>query len=179
MKRMLPEFRGKKCFLIFVISMVLGISVLHGQSSRYGNIGVGAGISYGGIGTRFTYMPNEILGLFGSLGYNLDALGYNVGAQFHMPSKKKLSVYITGMYGYNTVLIVDAIVMESKTTYFGFSTGLGVEFRLKEKSFLSAEILVPIRPQSYKDAVDDLKSINFEIKEPLPLLFCIGYHFKF
>ena len=179
MKRMLPQFRWKKCFLMLVISIVVGISILHGQSSSFGNIGVGGGISYGGIGARFTYMPNEILGLFGSLGYNLDELGYNVGAQFHVPSKKKLSVYITGMYGYNTVLIVDAIIMETKTTYFGFTTGLGCEFRLKEKSFLSAEVLLPFRPQSYKDAVDDLKSINYEIKEPLPLLFCIGYHFKF
>lgn len=179
MKRTLSQFLWKNGVLMFAVSMLLGISELHGQSSNHGDIGVGGGLSYGGLGARFTYKPIDQLGLFGSLGYNLDAQGYNMGVQFHLPSKKKLSTYITGMYGYNTVLIVDAIAKESKTTYFGFSTGLGVEFRLKEKSFLCAEVLVPFRPQIYKDAVDDLESINYKIKDPLPVAFSIGYHLKF
>ncbi|MBN2595390.1 hypothetical protein [Labilibaculum sp.] len=164
---------------MFVVSMLLGVSVSHGQSSTYGDIGVGGGLSYGGLGARFTYKPINQIGLFGSLGYNLDAQGYNMGVQFHLPSQKRLSAYLTGMYGYNTVLIVDAIAMESKTTYYGFSTGLGVEFKLKEKSFLCAEVLLPFRPQVYKDAVDDLEMIGYEIKDPLPVLFSIGYHLKF
>lgn len=165
--------------MIFIVSMLLGISELHGQSSIHGDIGVGGGLSYGGLGARFTYKPIDQLGLFGSLGYNLDAQGYNMGVQFHLPSQKRLSAYITGMYGYNTVLIVDAIAMESKTTYYGLSTGVGVEFKLKEKSFLCAEVLLPFRPQVYKDAVDDLEMIGYEIKDPLPVLFSIGYHLKF
>ncbi|MCY1718886.1 hypothetical protein OU798_00940 [Prolixibacteraceae bacterium Z1-6] len=168
-----------KSITIFALIAMLSIPLLFGQSSHHGDIGAGAGLSYGGFGTRFTYRPVEQLGLFGSLGYNLDALGYNLGVQYHVPSQKRLSAYLTGMYGYNTVLIVDAVVMESKTTYFGFSTGAGIEFKLKEKSFLSAELLVPFRPQAYKDAVDDLESISFEMKDPLPVAFCIGYHLKF
>lgn len=179
MKKILSRFSRKKCFLLFAASMLLFISVLHGQSSSHGDIGLGGGLSYGGLGARLTYMPIEKLGLFGSLGYNLDALGYNLGVQFHLPSQKKLSAYITGMYGYNTVLIVEAITMKSKTTYFGFSTGVGFIFKLKEKSFLCAEVLVPFRSQAYKDAVDDLESINYEIKDPLPVTFSIGYHIKF
>jgi hypothetical protein len=179
MKRLLSQYLQKKFVLLALVFLVPGISVSHGQSSGIGDIGVGGGLSYGGLGARFTYRPIEKIGLFGSLGYNLDALGYNLGVQLHVPSQKKLSVYITGMYGYNTVLIVEAINMKSKTTYFGFSTGVGVEFKLKEKSFLCAEVLVPFRPQVYKDAVDDLESISFEIKEPLPVAFCIGYHLKF
>ena len=179
MKRILSQFRRKKCVLMVLVIMLLDSCILNGQSSSYGNIGLGGGLSYGGFGARLTYMPIEKLGLFGSLGYNLDAVGYNLGLQFHVPSQKKLSAYITGMYGYNTVLIVDAIVMESKTTYFGFSAGVGVQFRLKERSFLCAEVLVPFRPQAYKDAVDDLKSIGYEIKDPLPVGFSIGYHLKF
>jgi hypothetical protein len=178
MKRMLFQFPLKKCVLIFVVSILLGISQLHGQSRSCFDIGLGGGLSYGGLGARFTFMPIEKIGLFGSLGYNLNALGYNLGVQLHIPSQKKLSAYITGMYGYNTVLIVDAIEMESKTTYFGFSAGIGAEFKIKEKSFLCAEILIPFRPQAYKDAVDDLESINYEIKNPLPVGFCIGYHLK-
>ncbi len=178
MKRIRSQFSQKKCFFLFAASLLLSISVVHGQSSNHGDIGVGGGLSYGGIGARLTYTPIEKLGLFGSLGY-LEALGYNLGAQFHLPSQKKLSAYITGMYGSNTVLIVEAIDMKTKTTYFGFSTGVGVKFKLKEKSFLGAEVLVPFRPQAYKDAVDDLESINFKIKDPLPVGFSIGYHIKF
>ena len=116
--------------------MLLFISVLHGQSSSHGDIGLGGGLSYGGLGARLTYMPIEKLGLFGSLGYNLDALGYNLGVQFHLPSQKKLNAYFTGMYGYNTVLIVEAATMKSRTTYFGFSPGAGLQFKLNEKTFL-------------------------------------------
>ncbi|WP_163711398.1 hypothetical protein [Mangrovibacterium lignilyticum] len=179
MKRILTQFSLKKRVLMFVVVMVLGVSVLQGQPASYGDIGVGAGLSYGGLGTRLTYKPIEQLGLFGSLGYNFDALGYNVGAQVQVLSQKKLSAYLTGMYGYNGVLIVDAIGMKTKTTYFGFSTGVGAAFKLKEKSFLCAEILVPFRPQVFNDAVDDLKLIGYDIKEPLPIAICIGYHFKF
>lgn len=179
MKRILSKFPRKKRVLMFVVVMVQSISVLYGQSSINGDIGVGGGLSYGGLGARLTFKPIEELGLFGSLGYNLDALGYNIGLQLHVPSHKKLSAYITGMYGYNTVLIVDALTMESKTTYYGFSAGVGVEFKLKEKSFLCAEVLVPFRPQTYKNAADDLESISYEIKDPLPVTFSIGYHLKF
>ncbi|TLX72988.1 porin family protein [Labilibacter sediminis] len=179
MKRISSQFSLAKCFLLVVVFMFPDVSVLRAQTIKYGDIGVGAGLSYGGFGARLTYMPVEKLGLFGSLGYNLDDVGYNVGVQFHVPFEKKLSPYFTAMYGYNTVLIVEAIDTESSTTYFGFSAGAGVQFKLKEKSFLCAEVLVPIRAQAYTNAVDDLKSVGYEIKDPLPVAFCIGYHFKF
>ena len=168
-----------KSITIFTMVILLSTPLLFGQSSHHGDIGAGAGLSYGGFGTRLTYRPVEQLGVFGSLGYNLDALGYNLGVQYHVPSQKRLSTYVTGMYGYNVVLIVDAVVMETKTTYFGFSAGVGVQFKLKEKSFPSAELLVPFRPQAYKDAVDDLESMEYDIKDPLPVAFSIGYHIKF
>lgn len=180
MKRTLLQHPQIKRITMLIVVFTVKISLLYGQPSGYGDIGVGAGLSYGGFGARFTYMPVEELGLFGSLGYNLDALGYNLGVQFHVLSQKKLGAYLTGMYGYNTVLIVDALVMESKTTFFGFSTGVGFEYRIKEKSFLSTEVLVPFRPQAYKDAVDDLESVSFEMKDSLlPVAICIGYHLKF
>ncbi len=178
MKGILTQLQKKRCILTFFISVFLSISITQGQNNTIGNIGVGGGLSFGGIGARLTYTPIEKLGLFGALGYNLDALGYNLGAQFHLTPKKKIHFYLTGMYGYNTVLIVDAINTKSKTTYYGISAGVGIEFKFTEKSFLSAEVLLPIRPQVYKDAVDDLKSINYEITNPWPVVFCIGYHIK-
>ncbi len=169
----------KKRFLMFIVLLMPGISILFSQSLSHYQIGIGGGLSYGGLGAQLAYKPTEQLGLFGSLGYNLDAIGYNLGVKIYAPSEKKTSIYLTGMYGYNTVLIVDAITMKSKTTYYGFSTGIGVEFKFKKRSFLSAEVLVPFRPQAYKDATDDLRSINYEIQDPLPVAICIGYHLRF
>ena len=179
MKWISYQHRETKWILMFFVTIVLGLTGLHGQHSSSWNIGAGAGLSYGGFGGRLTYMPIKNLGLFGSLGYNLDAFGYNLGAQFHIPSKKKVSAYFTGMYGYNTVLIVEAIATKTKTTYYGFSTGIGVQFKLEEKSFLCAELLLPFRPQAYKNALDDLELLGYDIKDALPLAFAVGYHFRF
>jgi hypothetical protein len=162
-----------------VMALVMCLPMVQAQSSFNGSIGIGGGLSYGGLGAQINYHPIEKMSVFGGLGYNLNALGYNLGLQLHVISPKRLNPYITAMYGYNTVLLVDAITMESKTTYFGFSTGVGVEFKLKDKSFLSAEILLPFRPQAYKKAVDDLQSIGYEIKDPMPVTFSIGYHIRF
>jgi len=165
--------------LMLFFSLILSITVLHGQHKTRANIGAGGGLSYGGFGARFTYLPVRQFGLFGSLGYNLDALGYNLGVQLHIPSQKRVSFYLTGMYGYNAVLRVEAPYTTSKTTYYGISAGPGIQFGLTDRSFLSGEVLWPFRPHVYQDALDDLKSINYDVKEAFPVAFCIGYHFKF
>nr|WP_321411782.1 hypothetical protein [uncultured Carboxylicivirga sp.] len=179
MKRSLTKFRHKRLIPFLLLIAFLTPTLLPAQTSIKGDMGIGGGISYGGIGAQLTYRPIETLGIFGSLGYNLDAVGYNLGVKLNLKSDKKLNPYITGMYGYNTVLIIDAESMETRTTYYGISTGLGTTFQLKEKSFLSCEVLLPIRPKVYKDAVNDLELVGFEIKDPLPVAVSIGYHIKF
>ncbi|MCU4162855.1 hypothetical protein [Carboxylicivirga caseinilyticus] len=179
MKRSLFKFQHKRFIIRLLLIAFLTPTLLTAQTSIKGDIGVGGGISYGGIGAQLTYRPIETVGIFGSLGYNLDGVCYNLGVKLNFKSDKKINPYLTGMYGYNTVLIIDAESMETRTTYYGISTGLGTTFRLKEKSFLSFEVLLPIRPKVYKDAVDDLELVGFEIKDPLPVAVCIGYHIKF
>jgi hypothetical protein len=149
---------------------------VYGQNKSFLNVGAGGGLSYGGFGTRLTFTPFRTVGLFGALGYNLDAAGYNLGVQVHLPSPKKIGVYATGMYGYNTVLIVEAPAIKTRTTYYGFSAGLGLKFTLNQKTFLSSEILLPFRPEAYHSAIDDLESIGYDIRDAWPLAFCIGYH---
>nr|MCU0358047.1 hypothetical protein [Cyclobacteriaceae bacterium] len=117
--------------------------------------------------------------IFTGLGYNLNELGYNVGAQYHFPSQKIVSAYVTAMYGYNVVLIVKALETESKTTYFGPSAGAGMQIAFQNKSFLSLELLMPFRPQAYQNAIDDLKVLGYEMKDPLPFGFGVGYHIRF
>jgi hypothetical protein len=179
MKITSSHFRMKKSIRLIILLTLFTICISHAQSSINWNLGVGGGISYGGFGARITYLPIDKLGIFGAMGYNMNSLGYNVGAQFHFPSEKKISAYLTAMYGYNAVLIVDAIETESKTTYYGPTAGAGMQIRFKGKSFLSVELLMPFRPQTYQNAVDDLKELGYEIKDPLPVAFGIGYHFKF
>lgn len=171
--------QDRKWFLLICICTIFNFSELHAQNVYHFNAGIGGGLSFGGIGVRLTYLPVKAVGFFGSVGYNLDATGYNLGIQAHIPSRKMISFYVTGMYGYNAVLIVEGILETSKTTFYGFSGGPGIQLGFTERSFLSAEILLPFRPEVYKEAIDDFGSIGYEIKEPLPVAFCIGYHFKF
>lgn len=161
--------------LLFLFSIYSSLA----QETAKLNIGLGMGIDYGGFGTRLTYLPVKQTGLFASVGYNLNSVGYNFGAQFRFPSEKRISCHLTGMYGYNTVLIVESTTI-SKTTYFGPSIGAGMELKFKKetKQFLSFEVLLPFRPQAYQNAVDDLRLIGFEVKDQAPLLFSIGYHFS-
>lgn len=166
-----PAFPG-----IWWACVLLSISGAYAQNKSLVNIGVGGGLSYGGFGVRITFSPFETFGLFGALGYNLDAAGYNLGAQLHLPSSKKISAFATGMYGYNTVLMVEAPTIKSETTYYGFTAGIGIQFTLTRKSLLNGEILLPFRPEVYKTAIDELESIGYEIRHAWPVAFAIGYH---
>jgi hypothetical protein len=149
-----------------------------GQDSKF-NIGAGAGLDYGGFGTRIGFMPSERVGIFAGLGYNLDGLGYNVGAQFHFPSEKRVSWYITGMYGYNAVLVVTGDI-EKEKTYYGPSAGAGIQMKSRsEKGFWNFELLFPFRDSEFQDDIDALDDLGADVTEPLPIAFSIGYHWKF
>ena len=91
MKSLLSQLQKKKYILTSVIAILLGTSLLQGQTSNNVDIGLGGGLSYGGLGAQLNYRPIEKLAVFGGLGYNLDALGYNLGLKFHLPSEKRLS----------------------------------------------------------------------------------------
>lgn len=164
---------------IVIVLLILSAQALVAQENSKLNVGFGMGLDYGGFGTRVTYLPVNRIGLFGSAGYNLNSIGYNVGVQLRFPSERRIACHLTGMYGYNTVLIVESTTT-SKTTYFGPSIGAGMELKFKKeaKQFLSFEVLLPFRPQAYQNAVDDLRLIGFEVKDQAPLLFSIGYHFS-
>jgi hypothetical protein len=141
------------------------------------NLGIGAGIDYGGFGGQLSYLPAERVALFGALGYNLAGAGYNFGAKMNFPNEKKVEWHITAMYGYNAVLVVEGD-LNSKTTYYGPSAGAGmvIKSRIPGKSFWSFELLIPFRPGSFHDAVDDLKLLGFDVREPLPVGISFGYH---
>lgn len=145
------------------------------------NVGVGLGIDYGGIGGRVTFLPIRQAFLFGSLGYNFDGVGYNVGAGFRILPNKRACPYLIAMYGYNAVslvLINGEFQKEYIKTFYGPSAGLGLELRGRNnaKNYLNIELLYLMRSQKFKDyrkqLEDDLGAEFFL----LPVSFSIGYH---
>jgi hypothetical protein len=168
----------KKHILFCLILISQGISTMAQDSKA--NVGFGFGLDYGGFGGRFTYVPIERIGLFAGLGYNLNSLGYNIGAQVRFPTQRKIDWYLCGMYGYNAVLIVTG-TQPKKTTYYGATIGAGMEIKFgrSEKSHLNIELLVPFRESQYQKDIDALKNSGAEVTAALPIAISIGYHIRF
>lgn len=148
------------------------------ESGREFDIGVGLGVDYGGIGVRGTFKPIKQLGLFAAGGYNLNSFGFNAGAQWYLTQHKRHNFFLTGMYGYNAVIVVSGDIND-KATYYGFSAGVGYQVTTKNNlNFWNFELLFPVRNSNYKDDVDALKAIGVDIREPFPFGISIGRHFK-
>lgn len=165
----------KQIFLFIILAAWLTPLVHHAQVY----VGFGGGIDYGGLGMQTSYLPAKQVAIFAGVGYNLNSVGYNFGAELKIPTEKRVSPYLIGMYGYNAVLQVEGYT-KSETTYYGPSFGGGVQIKFKHSanSFLQAGVLLPIRPQVFHDAIDDLKLAGYEVKDPLPVAISIGYHIK-
>ena len=126
--------------------------------------------------------PSPRIGVFAGLGYNLNGLGYNVGASIFLSSDKPNIPYITAMYGYNGVVVVSNRDDLNKT-FYGPSIGFGYEFHSrakgKEHNFWNIELLIPFRESGFNDYLDDLED-NYGVEyknKPSPFSICVGYHF--
>jgi len=146
------------------------------------NVGLGAGIDYGGFGGRFTYLPAEKFGLFGALGYNMESVGFNGGILYKFIPEKKVTPTISAMYGYNGVIIVKG-ASEYNGTYYGPSLSAGVEWKVgnNPKNYWNLELIIPFRSQEFTDDWDAIKdNPDFDVQNDiLPVAFSIGYHFGF
>lgn len=143
------------------------------------NLGVGLGLSYGGIGGRISYFAQKNVGVFGAIGYNFHKAGYNVGLVTRVLPDKKVCPVGMIMYGYNAVIVVAGASQYNKT-YYGPSVGGGIELRLGHLgNFMNFEMLVPFRSQEYRD---DMKALQnnptVEISDLLPITISVGYHFR-
>ena len=142
------------------------------------DIGLGAGLDYGGFGVRGTFKLVPQLGLFAAGGYNLNSIGFNAGGQWYFSSGKRNNFFLTAMYGYNAVIVVSGDIND-KATYYGFSGGIGFQLNSRNNvNFWNFELLVPVRNSNYKDDLDALKVMGVDIREPFPVAIAIGYHFK-
>jgi hypothetical protein len=145
------------------------------------SIGLGLGLDYGGIGGKLMFVPTPRLGIFGSIGYNFVGAGYNGGVVVRLSPTSKVCPYITGMYGYNAVLVIEGGIGDDVgKTYYGPSLGGGIELHRRDKSnFWNFGLTIPIRSQQYRDDIDALRNNpNYELTEPLlPFTISVGYHF--
>ncbi|HET6225698.1 MAG TPA: hypothetical protein VFF27_05420, partial [Bacteroidia bacterium] len=143
------------------------------------NLGLGAGLDYGGFGARLTLMTSEKFGIFGAVGYNLVGAGFNGGINYKFSPGKRTCPVIGAMYGYNGVIkIVDGV--EASKTYYGPSFSMGLEVKSKKKinnNFWSFALLIPIRPSEFDADINRLKNSGYDVSEPLPIAFSIGLHF--
>ena len=147
-----------------------------------GDFGIGLGLDYGAFGGRFAFRPAPSFGLFVGLGYNLDGLGYNFGASWRMSPEKKTVPYLSAMYGYNGVIVIDGASQYNKT-YYGPSVGFGLEFHSRKKpaNYFNLEIILPFRPSEFTDDLNAIKNNPmFKLQsEPWPVAISLGYHWGF
>lgn len=141
------------------------------------NIGIGMGLDYGGLGGKLSVQPVPQVSIFGGLGYNLNGMGYNVGIAGRFLPEAKACPYVSLMYGYNGVVVIDGMSSENKT-YYGVSLGAGVELKTRNGKFWNFELILPFRSEEYHDQIDRLMNDpNIEMTEPLPITIAVGYHF--
>jgi hypothetical protein len=142
------------------------------------SLGIGAGLDYGGFGGRLTSLPYKYLSLFIGFGYNLSDVGVNLGGSLRLLPNNLICPTISGMYGYNAVIIVTG-AKNTHETYYGGSLGFGLELRSKKlKNYLSFGLYIPFRSEAYNNEILKL-SLNPNISitnEPDDVIFTIGYH---
>ena len=152
------------------------------------SIGIGGGLDYGGLGINYLMYPDNHLGAFLGLGYNILGLGYNAGLKYRFNKENHkphtTSFYALAMFGYNAALKVTTYDPYSgnnsvfQKVYYGPSVGLGFERRRSQykKGYWSFALLVPFRTSEYQKNIDDFKSKGISLN-PIPLSISIGYRY--
>jgi len=145
------------------------------------NLGIGAGLDYGGIGVDLLFYPHQNFGLFAGAGYAIAGVGFNAGVKYRFIPKKQpsnIAPYVIAMYGYNAAVAVTDASQFNKL-FYGPSFGAGLDFGLRpgRRGYWSAALLVPVRSSEAKEYVNDLEEnegVEFGIGL-LPVAFSIGY----
>ncbi len=172
----------KKSFLKTVFFIALSASTSAFAQSFKNNIadakfflGLGAGLDYGGIGLRVSYVATKNISAFGGAGYNLLEPAYNIGMMYKFIPHKKISPTVLAMYGYNAVIKITDRRDLSKT-YYGFTVGAGYHIKNRSlKNNWAFEILLPFRNSVFTKDYDYWESrLQNKI---IPISITIGYNF--
>lgn len=133
-----------------------------------GALGLGIGFDYGGFGINYTLYPQRNIGIFGGVGYAIAGVGYNVGTKFRL-TPKKVTPFITGMYGYNTAIKVtgtNGFGPSLNKIFYGFTAGGGVDILVgrESKNYISIALMVPFRGSDVDDYINSLESSGVVFK---------------
>jgi hypothetical protein len=151
------------------------------QTHRAGDVGIGLGLDYGGIGARVGGLVSPGVELFLGVGYNIAEIGWNAGGLFRLAPDKRVCPTLTAMYGYNAVIVIKGPGQDLEKVYRGPSFGGGLEVKSRSSdNFWHFQLFVPIRSSEYKDDIDALDNdANIEMTKPWPITISVGYHFSF
>ncbi len=148
-------------------------------------LGLGIGLDHGGIGFHVLYYPYKYVGGFVAVGYPIIGIGYNAGIKVRYLQSKpnaRISPFVTGMYGYNTIIAV-ANAEKYNKMFYGITVGAGIDLKFKptHHNYLSLALLVPIRGREVDDYITQLKVIKgMKLNNDLsPVGFSVGFKVPF
>lgn len=141
--------------------------------------GLGLGQDVGGVlGCRLTYWPAPWLSGFVGGGWAIAGFGYQTGLEFNLPLEKRVSPFLTAMYGYNGAIHVEGLEKLDEV-YVGPVVGGGIILKQRVKrNYWRFSVQVPIRSQEFLDNWEAIKQRpDVEVKTGLPpVTIGVGFH---
>lgn len=160
----------KRVILVLIVSFCVFINAQNDES-KFG-LGLGFGQMFGGIGAQLNYEVANNFDLFSGLGYNFNDLGFNAGVKYKL-SEKRTKPFLTAMYGYNVVAIVENRT-ELNKTFYGLTVGGGFDTKSrKNDNYWTFAVLFPF----VNDEFDDYQKANLLALARFPLTISVGYIF--
>lgn len=151
----------------------------HGKRGLF--FGVGMGQDVGGIiGARATYWVAPFLSGFVGGGWALVDPAYNAGIELRVPSARRGSFFVTGMYGYNAAIRIEG-KEELNALYYGPTVGAGLILNQRtNEHYWRFSVNLPFRPNAFEadwQAIKDRPNIEVN-QEAWPITLGIGFHFN-
>lgn len=173
--------------LIILLTAILPLFIIAQEDDASATwLGFGLGLEYGGMpGINLSFSPVKEAALYAGVGNVFTGVGFSAGAAYRFIPKnpeKRVTPYLTGMYGTNAVVrIVDARPLSK--VFKGVTLGAGIEFHpvAGNNNHFAAAILIPLRGKdvyNYLDYLEESYAITYTSKL-MPVLFSIGYRYAF
>lgn len=144
-------------------------------------LGVGLGQDMGGLfGFGITYWPTPWLSGFAGGGWAIVDFSYQTGVQLNLPTEKRVSPFVAGMYGYNGAIHIKNLE-KLDGIYYGPTVGAGILLKQRSnRNYWQFSINVPIRSRQFLDDWEAIKlRPDVEVKaDLLPVTLGVGFHLR-
>ncbi len=175
---------SKKLCAIFLLALLFGLcaaqeSEFTFQPGRYGTLGFGYGIPYGGYGFSADMYIFDQLALTVDVGSFLYAAGYELGLKYlHGDASKLWRPQAILLYGVNGIIPYTNADVNQTEVFNGFTAGLGCQlmFGKKRKHGLDAGATFIVSSGLYK-RLEELEGYDFDVSSRLG--FYLGYRYAF